>query len=1054
MKKILKKIFNNKFILILLSIFLFVGTITFSAFSLSKSSTVTPELFGKEEMHLDIKESGDTEFTTWKFEYRKFSGSVTGEKGACSSSKSHSGTLTLTYEGEDDAIVAFDYKIQLNGGECKINNEQKSDGTGKYESEIKKGDSITFYIKSGEGKITTTIDVSEFKCTLRDANITVTLKKPISGTYTIFYNSETLEINEEREIEVLSGTNITLKANAYEGFSFANWNFNGAFYSSEPEISTTLDIGTTIEAIFYSDSAAIFSNNGYLYYYLDDAIESAEQSNDKIILLNKGGLIEGGTTEKNKIYTIPDGVTLYIPDDNSGDKTMHTDGESVFYETGYVIPKCYIELQIPSYTEIVVESGGFIYVDSTACGQMPYNGAPSKAYGKIHLLNSSSKITINGGGKLYCYGYITGAGLVEALNGSEIYEFFQISDFRGGDTSLSMLNNNEKVFYFNNYYIQNIEARLIMNYGSVEYVSTASYLKKSFVSDLATAKTAFISSTDSDSGLFRLHKNSALEKKYNGDLDRLEIKLLSGEADFSSIALSLTVLFIPLDMNSENFVLPFNNNMTVTICSGSTVNITKDICLLPGTELIVEEGATINVTDGASIYFYDRESWVGKKFCVNNVDFHSVRYAVSKRYNRTSEDLKSAILNNNGTITINTGAGLYTTKSSSDLNYNNIANVFSSNGTGVFQFSGMPGSKTITYQYSGDFVGISVSYLLLRNSMNQSPNASDTTFDLNGVGDLTDKNIYFDLSESQWKLRTFDEKIFEISFVDNTYNNETYKSNFTVGENLVFPTAEQVNFINGIYKVRRWKIEGVGLFNPGDSYVLNEARNLTVIAIYGGWTNNGSDVYYVDYYSDFTPSGLFRAENREDSSKTSIYKFLEGGLLDYSYSGIYFNKIDNYSYYIEGGMVIETEGFLKISSKEELGLFYYIFISSNNALLKNGTFYIDSTNGLLPSGYYTFDENGYIFREDAVTINSKGKVYIKDNKTYIDGIKVSYGLFAYNDGNHYYYYYSNNNGEIVRDQTFFITNVNDTGVKQGLYYFDEQGRMYNQNFELWEVNNA
>ena len=1051
MKRILKKIFSNKFILILLSIFLFLGTITFSVFNISNSSILNDNLFGAEEMNITLSESGDTEYSAWTFEYRKFSGSVWGEKGGCNEDdKLHKTTLTLTYNGKSDATISFNYSTKLNGGIFKINNEQKTDGTGEYKIDISKGKTISFYIESATGNNTTTINVSEFKCAVNGAYIKLTLKQPINGSYTISYAETTLTITEESEIDVLAGTKITLKAIPNNGYSFTKWVFNGASYSTELEVSVILDINTTIEADFLSDLAAIFSNNGILYSSLDEAIESAKESSDKIILQTRSGIVEGGSSGEIKSYVIPSGVTLYIPDDNSGDKTMHTDGESVFYGTGYVTPKCYIELQIPSYTEVVVESGGYIYVDSTACGEMSYNGAPSKAYGKIHLVDSSSKITINGGGKLYCYGYITGAGLVEALNGSEVYEFFQISDFRGGDTSLSMKDNGEKVFYFNNYYIQNIEARLIMNYGSVEYVSTASYLSKYGISDLATAKTAFISSTDSDSGLFRLHNNSSLEKRYNGDLDRLEIKLLSGEADFSSIALSLTVLIFPLDMNSENFVLPFNNNMTVTICSGSTVNITKDICLLPGTELIVEEGATINVTDGASIYFYDRESWVGKKFCVNNVDFHSVRYAISKKYNRTSEDLKSAILNNNGTLTINTGAGLYTTRSSSDSNYNNIANVFSSNGTGVFQFSGAPGSKTTTYQYSGGFVSINVSYLLLRNSINQNPNASDTTFDLNGVGDLTDKNIYFDLSESQWKLRTFDEKTFEISFVDNTYNNETYKSNFIVGENFVFPTAEEVNFINGIYKVRRWKIEGVGLFNPGDSYILNEARNLTVIAIYGGWTNNGSDVYYVDYYSDFTPSGLARTESREDSSKTSIYKFLEGGLLDYSYSGIYFNEIDNYFYYIEGGMVIETEGFLQISSKEELGLFNYIFISSNNTLLTNGAFYIDSPNGLLPSGYYTFDENGYIIREDTDTINSNGEVYIKENKTYIDGIRVSYGLFDYNG----YYYYSNNYGEIVTNQTFFITNVNDTGVQQGLYYFDEQGRMYNQNFELWEVNNV
>lgn len=76
------------------------------------------------------------------------------------------------------------------------------------------------------------------------------------------------------------------------------------------------------------------------------------------------------------------------------------------------------------------------------------------------------------GGKLYCWGYITGKGLVELKNGATEYEGFQLTCWRGGTAALNMNKNEQRVFPLSQYYIQNIETQLKINYGAQQFVTT------------------------------------------------------------------------------------------------------------------------------------------------------------------------------------------------------------------------------------------------------------------------------------------------------------------------------------------------------------------------------------------------------------------------------------------------------------------------------------------------------------------------------------------------------------------------------------------------------
>ena len=1052
MKRLLKKIFNNKFTLILFSIFLFLGTITFSAFNVGESYVADQTDF--DVPNITIKENEEANDGTWLFPN---AGSIAGNvevdwtDGMCGgggSGTARKGGIYIEYTGNSEAIITFDYTITLNNGICRIDGQEIQSNNSFRKENVNNGDAISVYIESGsqKGQITS-INITNFKVMTSDI-VSLTLMEQENGDFAL--NDKT--ISGEYVYQTPGNVEFKLTAYPFVGYEFYGWSINGVISSYENPHVMTSQISCEIFPVFISQGSALFQNENKVFFNLDSAIENANLSNDKTIVLYRSGSISGGTSDNYKNYTINSGLTLLIPDNEQ--YKMYKDNKNFcFQASSYKKPTLFRELILLEYTNLIVEEGASVYVASIASGTMPYNAAPSNSYGQINLVDDSSNIILNNGSTLYCYGFIIGEGHIYSKNGSLVKELFQIADFRGGGVSMNMAGglfgsaNEQRVFLLSQYYIQNVECNIHYEYGSKETVATAADLT---LVGLVSAETNFITNANADSGLFRLSQGSQLSKVYDGSEDRVYYTLETGTADLSSINLDLSALSV----DSSDYVLPINSNMTITVKSGSVVNINQDLCFLPGSRLVIENGATVNISPGVSIFLYNRESWVGKLYTKNG-DLYPVLYAPTKTYNRTSADLKNAVLDLNGTISISSNAGFYTTVSNEAISSTSVSNVFTSLGTGKIVYNGEPGNKSVTYQIEdnkeGNYKEINVSHLILRNSKNENSSSDDTFFDLRDVDSLNSKVVYYDSTFNIWKIEGSGQSLFNITFIDSVYGLPQYNSSYINGQEYTFPTADETGFIYDSFRVRKRRIEGIGLLDPGKSYELSLGRDVIAYAVWGGWTNVGSDEYYIDYYTGNNLVGLNRVENKNSSvDDTKIYLFNENGSLNSDFYGIYINSDDGNLYYIQGGEVQENAGLLKYFTDVQTSEFQYIYVSNNNTLFTNGTFYIDSTNGLLPSGYYTFDKNGYIIREDTDTINSNGEVYIKENKTYIDGIRVSYGLFDYNG----YYYYSNNYGEIVTDQTFFIINVNDTGVQQGLYYFDEQGRMYNQNFELWEVNNA
>ena len=216
-----------------------------------------------------------------------------------------------------------------------------------------------------------------------------------------------------------------------------------------------------------TETTGSFSVGGTEYANLNDALSAAEKGKDKTVVITADTTLSGS-------YTIPAGVTLLVPFDDAG--TLYTTEPEVV-ET-FANQTAYRTLTLNSGASITVNGaisvGGKLFTSTK-----PHVCKPTGAYGQIKM-NSGSQITVENGGNLYAWGYVTGSGNVRITSGATVYECFQVTDWRGGTATMKFGNpaNVNKVFPFSQYYVQNIEAPLTIEYGGTEKAYIAAYGEK------------------------------------------------------------------------------------------------------------------------------------------------------------------------------------------------------------------------------------------------------------------------------------------------------------------------------------------------------------------------------------------------------------------------------------------------------------------------------------------------------------------------------------------------------------------------------------------------
>lgn len=636
-------------------------------------------------------------------------------KGSLISKKTN--TVTVTNETDNKAKISFDYTAE-NANSFQIAGATVSD-SGSYSVVLEAGASlaITLVSNSGFSNTTATLTLSNFSISAVSDKSNVTFNFDSNyGSVTV--GGENVSSGTTKEV---TSAGATVVASPVDGATFLGFvNAAGEILSESKSYTFVPTADATVKAIFVGEgSAPHFSVGGVsqksesvglmglskLYYYevgktyifdnLNDAIAfaSSSSSSKTIKLLNDSTLPAGN-------YTIPAGVSVLIPflydkNDSTTDNRMYTtEVQSRTYvdkTEAFKAPTTFRKLTLASGVNITVNGALNLSAKQiVANGGKVSGGSPVDSVSMIDMKEGSS-ITVNNGGKLYAYGFITGKGTVTAKSGADVYECFQMMDFRGGTQATDM---EHGVFPISQYYIQNIEVPLTLEYGSREHSYTTVYMSSSKFG----SSVEFIG--PNDSSMFNLTRGS-VTKIYDGSTDRLVIEL-NGDMQMNPVSLKIGTSTI----NSEEYVLAVNNNITINVNSGSNININQDIALLPGTELYIKEGATAKLGSGKKVYVYDADQWGNFVFSGTNKRFAAVEYAPGRTYTRTAKDLTDAVIQIDGTVDASAGY-VYTTAGA--------ANVYST-GTGNVKVK--KGTDNTTYQLvqSTGYSEISITPAKLKNA--------------------------------------------------------------------------------------------------------------------------------------------------------------------------------------------------------------------------------------------------------------------------------------------------------------------------------------------------
>ena len=213
----------------------------------------------------------------------------------------------------------------------------------------------------------------------------------------------------------------------------------------------------------------------------------------------------------------------------------------------------------------------------------------------------------------------------------------------------------------------------------------------------------------------------------------------------------------------------------------------------------------------------------------------------------------------------------------------------------------------------------------------------------------------------------------------------------------------------------------------------------------------GAWYYFVPGTGEWADCFNFRAEDITLATKDGVEGYYafdhETGKWMNSYTGIY-KATNGDLYYVENGIAVESKGLVRVFENGEAK--YYYFGCGNASCTKacdtykaqkNTVHWVENNNDLLPKWDYTFGADGVIVHDDALNNNEKQNheiVTYEGVKYYtIDGIKVHMGMVKIGE----YYYYVRSSGKLVVNQTYWCSDMNDTGFKPGSFAFDEEGRM-------------
>jgi hypothetical protein len=444
------------------------------------------------------------------------------------------------------------------------------------------------------------------------------------------------------------------------------------------------------------------------YNSLDEALAYANNSGEEVIII-----MENDYTLKAGYYTLPANATLVVP--------MSNDQETA----NQIVPRSTENIAAPvSFRKLILESGvnmevaGTIELTCTQYGKGETMGVPGGKYGHL-ILKPGSHMTINNGGYLRAWGFVTGdgtkdgsgnylSGEIDVRRGGTVHEMFQMGDWKGGDLSFTIAmdipgmnpcwRDMAHLFPIYTYFIQNVESPVKYHPGSSLICATSVNVASSIN---AYANDIKVVGKEGEPAMFLMDEkadaeNTWVRKYYDAKKDQQVYEVNSG-AKLGSMVINLgevpaamiksgTPGTLKLELDSRKFVLPLTNNFKIHLLSGY-MEFTQSTSCLPGMVVEVDKESEVaivkndddDIVSGA-LYFYDADQWSFQNMKLGGYVGSGKKYGAIVRYSPTWDlgtngatkkpnvrDISSpaaigdAILNVHGTFRMGEGCAVYTT---------------------------------------------------------------------------------------------------------------------------------------------------------------------------------------------------------------------------------------------------------------------------------------------------------------------------------------------------------------------------------------------------------
>ena len=270
----------------------------------------------------------------------------------------------------------------------------------------------------------------------------------------------------------------------------------------------------------------------------------------------------------------------------------------------------YSVLTIPKIITLTVNESSTLGVGSS------YTLSAIKQRG---VLMNEGTIMVKSGGKVESYGYLKGHGELIAESGAAVLDFMKLYDWPGGSAALAMYSD---VFPSNCWSLHNISCTMIIKNGGVYkgYFITSLNIPLLGEKNLDTTFT-IIGKTNETNALFKPTDNSSSNyvKKYpfnNGSNEYNELFTITGsnqkdgQRDVIELSGNYTDLTMKIEVSygisvtmqtSKEKALPISS-LDIIVKENSNFHLTSsDYLFLPGTKILIEEGAYCYIGEGVDL---------------------------------------------------------------------------------------------------------------------------------------------------------------------------------------------------------------------------------------------------------------------------------------------------------------------------------------------------------------------------------------------------------------------------------------------------------------------